>query len=154
MLRRTGAVPPDHDPLVVAWVSTPADLENDPLTGHLLPRIFEAQGVGRALREDRVEAPEWDRERHSWLRSLRDLADAGRLDRDLLVDGCVRRFLLGGDAADLRFFVRLYDLLDPPRARNAPATTCGCCPPRRDRWPSWRCGSCAAPVPWTGRPVG
>ncbi|WP_141704102.1 hypothetical protein [Planobispora rosea] len=118
MLRRTGAVPPDHDPLVVAWVSTPPDLEDDPLTGHLLPRIFEAQGVGRALREDRVEPPEWARERHSWLRSLRDLADAGRVDRDQLVDGCVRRFLLGGDAADLRFFVRLHDLLAPAPSRE------------------------------------
>ncbi|GIH99917.1 hypothetical protein Pta02_19260 [Planobispora takensis] len=118
MLRRTGAVPPAHDPLVVAWVSAPSGLEHDPLAGHLVPRIFEAEGVGRALREDRVEPPEWDRERHSWLRSLRDLADAGRLDRDLLVDGCVRRFLLGGDAADLRFFVRLHDLLSPAPSRE------------------------------------
>ncbi|MEV0972976.1 DUF7824 domain-containing protein [Microtetraspora glauca] len=113
LLRRTGAVPPDHDPLVVAWVSAPPDLERDPLTEHLVPRIFAAEGVGRALREDRLDPPEWARNGHSWLRSLRDLADAGRVSRDLLVDGCVRRFLLGGGAADLRFFARLHDLLDP-----------------------------------------
>ncbi|WP_067126253.1 DUF7824 domain-containing protein [Microtetraspora malaysiensis] len=113
LLRRTGAVPPDHDPLVVAWVSTPPDLEGDPLAEHLVHRVFEAEGVGRALRDERLEAPEWDRDRRSWLLALRDLADAGRVGRDLLVDGCVRRFLLGGNAADLRFFVRLHDLLDP-----------------------------------------
>ncbi|WP_433356471.1 DUF6493 family protein [Microtetraspora malaysiensis] len=113
LLRRTGAVPPDHDPLVVAWVSTPPDLEGDPLTEHLVPRIFEAEGVGRALRDERLDTPEEDPDRRSWLHSLRDLADAGRVSRDLLVDGCVRRFLLGGNAADLRFFARLHELLDP-----------------------------------------
>ncbi|WP_067177244.1 DUF7824 domain-containing protein [Microtetraspora niveoalba] len=120
LLRRTGAVPPAHDPLVVAWVSAPPALEHDPLTEHLLPRIFEAEGVGRALREDRADPPEWAPDQPSWLRSLRDLADAGRVGRDVLIDGCVRRFLLGGNAPDLRFFVRLHDLLDPePRQERS-----------------------------------
>ncbi|WP_155353056.1 DUF6493 family protein [Acrocarpospora macrocephala] len=113
LLRRTGAVPPEHEPLVVAWVSTPPDLERDPLTEYLVSRIFEAEGVGRALREDRPDPPERAWNRGSWLRALRDLADAGRVSRDLLVDGCVRRFLLGGSGPDLRFFARLHDLLDP-----------------------------------------
>ncbi|MFF4778879.1 DUF6493 family protein [Microtetraspora fusca] len=95
-------------------MSNPPDLERDPLTEHLVHRIFEAEGVGRALRDERLGAPEWARDRRSWLCSLRDLVGTGRVSRDLLVDSCVRRFLLGGgNAADLRFFVRLHDLLDP-----------------------------------------
>ncbi|MFC4006900.1 DUF6493 family protein [Nonomuraea purpurea] len=113
LLRRTGAQPPDHEPLVAAWASTPPDLENDPLAQHLIPRLFEAEGVGRALRDDRGEEREG---RRSWLRALRELADAGRIEREMLVDGCLRRFLRGGTATDLRFFVRLHDLLDPVRS--------------------------------------
>ncbi|MFI6902790.1 hypothetical protein ACIBKY_16135 [Nonomuraea sp. NPDC050394] len=114
LLRRTGTVPPDHEPLVAAWVALPPRLPDDPLAAHLLPRMFEAEGVGRALREDRIEPPRWEWEpQHSWLRTLRDLAASGVLDREMLADGCVRRFLRGGNAADLRFFVRLHELLDP-----------------------------------------
>ncbi|MFI6292383.1 DUF6493 family protein [Nonomuraea sp. NPDC050790] len=112
LLRRTGTPPPDHEPLVVAWVSQPPRLPGDPLAAHLVPRLFEAEGVGRALREDRVEPLDWG-PRHSWVRTLRDLAASGVLDREMLVDGCVRRFLRGGTAPDLRFFVRLHEELDP-----------------------------------------
>ncbi|GAA3228248.1 hypothetical protein GCM10020216_044490 [Nonomuraea helvata] len=108
LLRRTGAPPPDHEPLVVAWASTEPDLQVDPLAEHLIPRLFEAEGVGRVLRDERDDE---GRGRRSWLRALRDLADAGRIEREALVDGCVRRFLRGGSATDLRFFVRLHDRL-------------------------------------------
>ncbi|SEG16685.1 hypothetical protein SAMN05444920_10269 [Nonomuraea solani] len=106
LLRRTGAEPPGHEPLVVAWVSSEPDLAGDPLARHLIPRLFEAEGVGRALRDDRIDAPAG----RSWLRAL---TEAAPVDRELLVEGCVRRFLRGGSATDLRFFVRLHDLLDP-----------------------------------------
>ncbi|GAA3598521.1 hypothetical protein GCM10022419_097540 [Nonomuraea rosea] len=106
LLRRTGAEPPGHEPLVVAWASTPPDLAHDPLARHLLPRLFEAEGVGRALRDDRIDAPSG----RSWLRALTESAP---VDHELLVEGCLRRFLRGGSATDLRFFVRLHDLLDP-----------------------------------------
>ncbi|MFD1937478.1 hypothetical protein ACFSKW_39015 [Nonomuraea mangrovi] len=54
LLRRTGATPPAHDPLVVAWVAEDvphgvAALRADPLLKTLLPRLFEAEGVGRRL---------------------------------------------------------------------------------------------------------
>ncbi|MEU4227725.1 DUF6493 family protein [Nonomuraea sp. NPDC026600] len=111
LLRRTGAPLPDHEPLVAAWVSTTPDLEGDPLAEHLIPRLFEAEGVGRVLRDDRGE--EGQGGRRSWLHALRDLADAGRVEREALVEGCVRRFLRGGSATDLRFFVRLHELLEP-----------------------------------------
>ncbi|SPL99563.1 secreted protein [[Actinomadura] parvosata subsp. kistnae] len=112
MLRRTGAVPPHHDPLVVAWATaTPiaAELRADPLLDHLVPRLFEAEGVGRLLRDERADPPD----PRSWLAALTKLQRDGRIGRDLLLDGLLRRFLRGGQPADLRFFVRLHELLDP-----------------------------------------
>ncbi len=112
LLRATGAAPPDHDPLVVGYVSRdarPGSLRTDPLLPHLLPRLFTAQGVGRALR-DQQHGP------LSWLTALRTLAHDGVVSRDLLLDGCRRRFLLGGDAHDLRFFARLHESLSPTEA--------------------------------------
>ncbi|MGN9844989.1 hypothetical protein ACTMTI_43390 [Nonomuraea sp. H19] len=108
LLRACGSPPPEHDPLVAAWLLA-GPVDDDPLIGPLLPRIFEAEGAGRALREERLRpAPT------RWLARLeRDLA-AGRVSREDLLDGCLRRFLRGGDAADLRFFVRLHELIDPP----------------------------------------
>ncbi|MGV9376150.1 hypothetical protein ACWDRB_10070 [Nonomuraea sp. NPDC003707] len=44
---------------------------------------------------------------------MRELLASGQVSRGELLDGCVSRFLRGGDAIDLRFFVRLYTLIDP-----------------------------------------
>ncbi|MEV5891612.1 DUF6493 family protein [Nonomuraea fuscirosea] len=117
MLRRSGATPPEHDPLVVAWAAHPlsvASLRTDPLLDHLLPRLFEAEGVGAALRHDRGSGRAGDAG-GGWLTALTALAREGRIDRDVLLDGCLRRFLRGGHAADLRFFIRLHDVLAPTR---------------------------------------
>ncbi|MFI6541207.1 hypothetical protein ACIBHY_52765 [Nonomuraea sp. NPDC050547] len=81
---------------------------DDPLLGSLLPRIFEAEGAGRVLREERGE-PVPTR----WPALLRRLPAEGRVSRAELLDGCLRRFLRGGDEIGLRFFVRLHHLLDP-----------------------------------------
>ncbi|MFG1688129.1 hypothetical protein ACGFNP_48850 [Nonomuraea sp. NPDC049269] len=129
LLRRTGAPLPDHEPLVAAWASTPPDLDDDPLAEHLIPRLFEAERVGRLLRDDR--GAEGQDGRRSWLHALRDLAAAGRIEREALVDGCVRRFLRGGSTTDLRFFVRLHDLLEPRPRRQA--RTCRAHPARPGR---------------------
>ncbi|OPG14666.1 hypothetical protein [Microbispora sp. GKU 823] len=107
LLRASGVTPPAHDPLVVAWLTGEA-AAGDPLLGPLLPRIFEAEGAGRALREERL-TPSPTR----WLSLIRRLLRAGRVSRAELLDGCVSRFLRGGNAADLRFFVRLHELIDP-----------------------------------------
>ncbi|MER7367676.1 DUF6493 family protein, partial [Nonomuraea wenchangensis] len=112
MLRHTGVTPPVHDPLVVEWVIRPptADrLRRDPLLGHLLPRLFEAEGVGRALRDERGDRSASG----AWLAALTTLAREGGIDRDLLLDGCVRRFLRGGPVVGLRFFARLHERLEP-----------------------------------------
>ncbi|ACZ87257.1 DUF6493 family protein [Streptosporangium roseum] len=96
LLRETGVEPPPHDPLL----------------DHLLPRLFEAEGVGQVL--------QWDGEpRAGWLGALAALAEAGRVKREALIEGCVRRFLRGGTAIDLRFFVRLHEMLDPSPAEAA-----------------------------------
>ncbi|WP_440104506.1 hypothetical protein [Streptosporangium sp. H16] len=109
LLRESGAVPPDHDPLVAAWLAAPS-VARDPLTPVLLPRVFDADGAGRALRDERLEP-----------RPTRWLAAAAReLPRERVLDGCVSRFLRGGEAQDLRFFVRLHTLLDPTPAESAP----------------------------------
>ncbi|MFB9470530.1 hypothetical protein ACFFR3_13495 [Nonomuraea salmonea] len=112
LLRHTGVTPPEHDPLVVAWAAcTPdaAGLRADPLLDHLVPRMFDAEGVGALLRDERADPPR----PRSWLAALHELAGDGRIGRDLLLDGCLRRFLRGGQPADLRFFVRLHELLQP-----------------------------------------
>ncbi|MGP3964695.1 DUF7824 domain-containing protein [Nonomuraea sp. 3N208] len=116
LLRETGIEPPPHDPLVAGWVSQwPPRLGDDPLVDHLVPRLFEAEGVGRLL--------QWEREPHAgWLGALLELTGAGRVKREALIEGCVRRFLLGGTAIDLRFFVRLHEALDPSPAEAASYT--------------------------------
>ncbi|WP_066370718.1 hypothetical protein [Herbidospora mongoliensis] len=109
LLRESGATPPDHDPLVAAWLTVPS-LAGDPLTSVLLPHVFTADGAGRALREERLD-PGPTR----WL-----AAAARELPREQALDGCVSRFLRGGDVQDLRFFVRLHTLLDPTPEESAP----------------------------------
>ncbi|MBN6051169.1 hypothetical protein JYK22_04420, partial [Nonomuraea sp. RK-328] len=109
LLRRTGTEPPAHDPLTLAWLAaSPADPGDAPLLDAMLPRLFEVEGGGRLLRGDE-ERPA----------RLAALAASGRISRTLLLDGCVSRFLRGGTAADLRFFVRLHDALDPSAAEVA-----------------------------------
>lgn len=106
LLRACGGEPPEHDPLVLAWV-TDRPLPGDPLAATLLPRIFEAEGVGRALREVNL-TPGTD-----WYERIRRLLDEGRVTRAELLDGCVSRFLRGGGDIDLRFFARVHRMLDP-----------------------------------------
>ncbi|WP_061293057.1 DUF6493 family protein [Herbidospora cretacea] len=109
LLRESGATPPDHDPLVAAWLAAPA-VEDDPLLPVLLPRVFDADGAGRALRDEQGgKLPT------RWL-----AAALRELPRERVLDGCVSRFLRGGDAQDLRFFVRLHTLADPTPAESAP----------------------------------
>ncbi|MBT2224994.1 DUF6493 family protein [Nonomuraea sp. NEAU-A123] len=105
MLRHTGAPPPEHDPLVVAWAVTGAAAKSDPLFPALLPRLFEAEGVGRALQYEKADPIS------PWFSAIRAAGE-----RAVLLDGCVRRFLRGGTVQDLRFFARLHELLEPTAA--------------------------------------
>lgn len=124
LVASAGAAPPVSDGFVVGWVSGPTpgaeSLAADPFLDVLVPRLFEADGVGAALAEDDVtsQADVAPRSSH-WGGALAALAHAGRLDRAALVDGCVGRFLRGGTARDLRWFVRLHDALEPTADESA-----------------------------------
>ncbi|MFI6920247.1 hypothetical protein ACIBIZ_09845 [Nonomuraea spiralis] len=113
LLRAFGGTPLDHDPLVTAWLAA-WPVRPDPLLVPLLPRVFEAEGVGRVLRGERLDPVPTP-----WLALIKRLLNAGRVSREELADGCVRRFLRGGDPADLRFFVRLHELAGPTREEVA-----------------------------------
>lgn len=116
LIKSAGAAPPASDGFVVGWVldgTRPMDLADDPFLDVLFPRLFEADGVGAALAEDEVRM-QWDPSRKgTWARKLAELAGVGRLERTALLDGCVSRFLRGGTAHNLRWFVRLHDALEP-----------------------------------------
>ncbi|MFC0039995.1 DUF6493 family protein [Actinomadura rayongensis] len=112
------AEPPGDDAFVAGWATCALTLADDPFLPALLPRLFEADGVGAALQWDAGETAQvWTGVsrvvRPSWLAALTALADTGRVDRDLLLDGCLGRFLRGGRLIDLQWFVRLYDALAP-----------------------------------------
>ena len=107
VLREAGAEPPSDDGFVLGWVRQLGRLCDDPFLDVLAPMLFETDGVGRLLEFTSTagEGP--------WERQLCALAAAGRLNRETLLDGCLRRFLRGGPPPDLRWFVRLHDLLAP-----------------------------------------
>ncbi len=137
LLAETGIEPPEHDALVVGWVSSGPPRPKDPLLPVLLPRIFEAEGVGRELRDN-----------PSWPRTLPTLAERGVIDRRMLLDGCVRRFLRGGTTSTCgssSACTACSSLRTRPygnaRSSNTPATTCGCRPPRPAPSPTSRSAS-------------
>ncbi|MFB4273957.1 DUF6493 family protein [Nonomuraea sp. MTCD27] len=109
----TGLGPPDGDAFVAGWVWALAGrkrrsggapvLAADPLLDDLLPHLFHAQGVGRALALD-----EWWNPGRTIAGELAGLAEAGRVPRQALIDGCAGRFLAGGEAAEITPFVTLW----------------------------------------------
>lgn len=112
LIHQTGIAVPTDDGFVVNWLDgwrAPEIVAADPLLDALLPRIFHAQGVGEAL--------QWEAEPDKgWLHALTELAAGGRIDRVMLLDGCLGRFLRGGSALELRFFARLHAALEPTQA--------------------------------------
>ncbi len=110
LLRDAGAEPPPDDAFVLGWIQCgtgSVGLREDPFLGALVGRLFEADGVGRALAWDN------DQSAHTWKGELVALSTDGRIDRPALLDGCLSRFLRGGRANDLRWFVGLHDGLEP-----------------------------------------
>lgn len=115
LIRAAGAAPPVSDGFVVGWAGGGrADaLGDDPFLDTLVPKLFEVDGVGAVLANDATWM-QWDRTRKAtWASALSDLARAGRIERASLLDGCVSRFLRGGTAHTLRWFVQLHDALEP-----------------------------------------
>ncbi|MQY07785.1 DUF6493 family protein [Actinomadura macrotermitis] len=102
LTRSAGAPTPRAEGFVIGWLQStePGELAADPFLDDLLPSLFEITAAGRALEG-----------RDDWARALCGLAEAGRVDRAVLLDGCVRRFLLGGELRDLRWYADLYQAL-------------------------------------------
>lgn len=105
---------PIGDALVADWVHsidnrTVDRLRTDPLVALVAPRIFEVDGLGWWL----PLVPYRDDPRHSLALALPLLAAEGRLDRLMLLDGCLSRFQRGEKAEHLRGFVAMYQALDP-----------------------------------------
>ncbi|MEU6727253.1 DUF6493 family protein [Nonomuraea wenchangensis] len=117
----TGVEPPENDAFVSGWVlrmverqwmnqGTPM-LAGDPLLTHMLPRLFEAAGVA-----DGLDWGRWSEGHLTIIGELVELARTGRVPRQALLDGCVSRFLAGGDAAESAPFVTLWRALRPEAA--------------------------------------
>ncbi|BCL18011.1 DUF6493 family protein [Micromonospora sagamiensis] len=122
LLTAERAAPPTGDTFVTGWVrqlgwlperwrgvGLPERLAIDPFLDALLPRLFEIDGIGVTMAFDDLRT----RERMALPRALAELAGSGRLDRTVLLDGCLSRLLRDDRPASLRAFVALHDLLAP-----------------------------------------
>ncbi|XRQ13623.1 DUF6493 family protein [Actinomadura welshii] len=122
LARSAGAAAPASDGFVIGWAdggAQPQELAHDPFLETLVPKLFEVDGVGAAL-ADEEHRGRWDPGyKGTWAGELAGLARAGRLERTLLLDGCVSRFLRGGTAHNLRWFVRLHTALEPTEDETA-----------------------------------
>ncbi|MEV7226773.1 DUF6493 family protein [Polymorphospora sp. NPDC051019] len=126
-----GATPPADAPFVRGWllarpiarhnarhdtrpVPLADRLRDDPFLDPLLPAVFELDGIGDVLgnRGWSAETGSWDTAL-VYPTALAALAAEGRVDRKLLLDGCVSRFLRGDRPGALRAFVALHDALEP-----------------------------------------
>ncbi|GAB3939022.1 hypothetical protein GCM10027614_20320 [Micromonospora vulcania] len=84
-------------------------LRADVFLDALVPRLFEVDGAGTRMSFDEFMTDE----KLALPRALARLAGEGRLDRTLLLDGCVSRLLRGDRPSALRAFVALHALLEP-----------------------------------------
>ncbi|ROO85067.1 hypothetical protein EDD29_2602 [Actinocorallia herbida] len=110
--------PPTSPAFVVGWLGwrTYVPPKEDPFFATLAPAIFDTDGVGEYLggNEALAVARQWDRPGLRPRPLVEDLLV--ELDRPDLLDGCVRRFLRGGTARSLTWFVKLHALLAPDAA--------------------------------------
>jgi hypothetical protein len=128
LVREAGVAPPSGDRFVQGWVTHVIEshlvaksaslldfLRDDPFLPWFVPRLFEVDGVGRDL----CRSGGWDPTAGTWdqeprfPKALAALAEQGRLERPMLLDGCLGRFLRGDRPAALRAFVLLHEALVP-----------------------------------------
>ncbi|MGW6978938.1 DUF7824 domain-containing protein [Streptomyces sp. NPDC054932] len=85
-----------------------AALRGDPHLTTLVPRLFETAEPVRAF------TWRWESDDpRNWPTALAALADEGRLDRAVLLDGCTARLLRGGKPAQLRPYQEILAALGP-----------------------------------------
>ncbi|MEH1059405.1 hypothetical protein V6U89_29880 [Micromonospora sp. CPCC 206171] len=122
LLTAEKAATPTGDQFVEGWLALMAwppewqrpvplvdRLRADGFLDALVPRLFEVDGAGTRMSFDEVMTDE----KLALPRALARLAGEGRLDRTMLLDGCVSRLLRGDRPAALRAFVALHVLLEP-----------------------------------------
>ncbi|MBM0256832.1 DUF6493 family protein, partial [Micromonospora sp. 4G55] len=122
LLTAEKAAPPTGDQFVEGWLALMAwppewqrpvplvdRLRADVFLDALVPRLFEVDGAGTRMSFDEFMTDE----KLALPRALARLAGEGRLDRTMLLDGCVSRLLRGDRPAALRAFVALHALLEP-----------------------------------------
>ncbi|GAB3137564.1 DUF6493 family protein [Micromonospora sonneratiae] len=127
LLTESGATPPMSEGFVRGWLedrhrfrddrsvaNLTARLRDDPFLDLVLPALFEIDRIGSDFAQGG-----WDNARRTWddtpvlPATLVALAEEGRLDRKILLDGCVGRFLRGDRPGALRSFILLYEALAP-----------------------------------------
>ncbi|MBW8482502.1 hypothetical protein [Actinomadura parmotrematis] len=104
---------PLDDAFVLGWAVHDMDRlkpADDPFAAALIPRLFEVDGVGR-LWDGYLR---WSPAQERYDRELIAVAD-----REILLDGCLSRFLRGGTAGELRWFVHFHGLLAPSAEESA-----------------------------------
>ncbi|MER6594607.1 DUF6493 family protein, partial [Micromonospora purpureochromogenes] len=122
LLTAEKAATPTGDQFVEGWLALMAwppewqrpvplvdRLRADVFLEALVPRLFEVDGAGTRMSFDEFMTDE----KLALPRALARLAGEGRLDRTMLLDGCVSRLLRGDRPAALRAFVTLHALLEP-----------------------------------------
>ncbi|QOC95326.1 hypothetical protein D0Q02_16650 [Micromonospora craniellae] len=138
VLRVEGSPPPTDDRSVQLWLTavqfpdrgrrgapTPvADrIRDDPFLPAMLPRLFEADGIGTQMMFD-VHWKSWDEpKRHALLTALAQLGAEGVVERTALVDGALGRLLRGDRPTALRAFTTLLGLLALSSAEIAARAT-------------------------------
>ncbi|WP_062358151.1 DUF6493 family protein [Herbidospora yilanensis] len=110
MVLETG-VEPEGDAFVVCWAwhaFVTGDLRNDPIAEAMVPRLFDTEGAAAPFRNS------WESAATTrFVDRLRAEVKRGRFDRELILDGTIGRFLIGGDARDLAMFVELRRRFEP-----------------------------------------
>ncbi|MEV7986849.1 DUF6493 family protein [Micromonospora sp. NPDC085948] len=122
LLTAEKAAAPTGDQFVQGWLALMAwppegqrpiplvdRLRADVFLDALVPRLFELDGAGTRMSFDEFMTDET----FALPRALARLAGEGRLDRRVLLDGCMSRLLRGDRPAALRAFVTLHALLEP-----------------------------------------
>jgi hypothetical protein len=124
LVRASGMPLPDSAGYVWGWAVhttrahrlTEGTLATDPRAGELVPRLFDVEGIGNLFEGERT----WTYPgRVGWAGALAELAEAGVVERAVLLDGCVSRLLSGERLGARKAFVEVHDTLRPTEVESA-----------------------------------
>jgi hypothetical protein len=125
LVRAAGCEPPTTDGFVLGWElsgigskGSPVRkaLREDPFLTVMVPRLFEVPEAGSNL-----QYTAWNND-PGWAAALAGLAEEGRLDREMLLDGCLSRLSRETRLGLVRGFLILLTALDPTEDEYAART--------------------------------